>query len=140
MRSIIALVLVVTAAAAGAQTTQADPSYCSALTALSADLDQLQRFGPDAKATELRPLSDRITRDVRYAQKQAANKKTPASKIFLASSERLLVQTKAVTDDMTIVQINERIAPDVSNVRRSAGALASDAGCPLPDGAPTERP
>jgi hypothetical protein len=131
MRSIIALVVVVTAAAARADAPQPDRNYCTTLTTLSHDLDQLQRLSPDSRARDMRILSDRITRDVRTVQMEAVNTKTPATKVFLASSERLIVQTKVVADDTRITEVNEQIAPDVHNVRTSLQTFAQDAGCTL---------
>lgn len=124
------LAVMMTATAARADNTKAEERYCTALSSLKDDLTKLRAMRDDSKASELRTIIDRIDSDSREVEKQGSKIKTAAGKQFMASAERLKVEGRAVTDDMTIGQIRTRLHEDVTNLETSAQQLADESGCP----------
>jgi hypothetical protein len=124
------LAVMMTATAAHADNTKHEERYCTALSSLKDDLTKLRGMRDDAKASELRTVIDRIDSDSREVEKQGSKIKTPAGKQFMASAERLKVEGRAVSDDMTIGQIRSRLHGDVDKLEASAQQLADESGCP----------
>jgi hypothetical protein len=140
MRVISAAILAVltTATAAHADRTKHDEQFCTSLASLKGDLQELRAMRDDSKASELRDVIDRIDRDSREVEKAGSKIKTPAGKQFMASAERLKVEGRAVSDDMTIGQLRTRMREDVGKLETSTRQLANEAGCaeatPEPEG------
>jgi hypothetical protein len=97
---------------------------------LKGDLQELRAMRDESKAPELRAVIDRIDQDSREVENAGAKIKTPAGKQFMAAAERLKVEGRAVSEDMTIGQVRTRMREDVSNLELSAKQLAKEAGCP----------
>jgi hypothetical protein len=107
MKLITAFVLVAATTTALAQTAQTrTKNYCAGLTALDADLDQLQALPPDATAADLNAVVNRVDKDVRLIEQDITRRDTPEARQFMASAE------------------------DVTQVRQSSDALR--AGCAPP--------
>jgi hypothetical protein len=121
--------LVAAGTAAHADNKKHEGKYCSSLASLKDDLQKLQALRDDSKVGELRTIANRIEKDTRSVEKEGSKIKTPAGKQFMASAERLTVETRAVSDDMTIGQVKARIRDDASNLEQSAQQLADESGC-----------
>ncbi len=128
MKVIISLVLLAAATVHAQNAQTRAQNYCAGLTALSADLDQLQALRPDANPAELRAIADRVDKDVRLIEQDIAQRDTPDARKFMASSEALLVKARAVPDGMTMDQAKARFQDDIQNVRQASSALQSSCG------------
>ncbi len=127
MKVIISLVLLAAATVYAQNAQPRAENYCAGLTALSADLDQLQALGPGASADQLRAIVDRVDKDVRLIEKDIAHRDTPEAKKFMASSESLLVKARAVPEGMPMDQVKARFQDDLQNVKQASATL--QAGC-----------
>lgn len=76
-------------------------------------------------------IIDRIDRDSREVEHAGAKINTQAGKQFMAAAERLKVEGRAVSEDMTMGQLRTRMREDVSNLELSARQLSAEAGCPM---------
>jgi hypothetical protein len=115
--------------AAHAQT-RAEHSYCQALTALSADLNRLEKAPPQTTMKEHRDLIDKIKQDAMAIEKDAIKTRTEAGKQLVMSSRKLSQEAKAMPDDMTLKQARTKMGDELQNVRESARQLAAESGCP----------
>jgi hypothetical protein len=131
IKATLFLAVMATAGVAHADTKKADEKYCSSLMSLKGDLQELRAMRDESKAGELRAVIDRIDQDSRAVEKAGAKIKTPAGKQFMAAAERLKVEGRAVSDEMTIGQVRTRMREDVSNLELSAKQLANEAGCSM---------
>ena len=75
-------------------------------------------------------MPDLIDRAMKYHFKK---KKLAANTVlqYEAAAERLKVEGRAVSEDMTMGQLRTRMREDVSNLELSARQLAAEAGCPM---------
>jgi hypothetical protein len=143
IKATLFLAVMATASVVHADTKKADEKYCSSLMSLKGDLQELRAMRDQSNARELRTIIDRIDRDSREVEAAGAKIKTPAGKQFMASAERLKVEGRAVSENMTVGQVRSRLGEDVRNLELSAKQLAQEAGCPaMPErgGEATEPP
>jgi hypothetical protein len=131
IRATLFLAVMVTAGVAHADTKKADEKYCSSLSALKGDLQELWALRDESNAREARMIIDRIDRDSREVEHAGAKINTQAGKQFMAAAERLKVEGRAVSEDMTMGQLRTRMREDVSNLELSARQLSAEAGCPM---------
>jgi len=125
----VILAVVTAAGVAHADNKKHEGKYCTSLASLRDDLQKLQSLSDDSKVGELRTIAKQIDKDAMSVEKEGTKINTSAGKQFMASAERLKVETRAVSDDMTIGQVKSRIRDDAQNLEQSAQQLANEAGC-----------
>lgn len=125
----VILAVMTTAGVVHADTQKHQGRYCTALASLKDDLQKLEALNDQSKVSELRTIVDRLDKEVQQIEKEGSKIKTPAGKQFMASAERVKVEARATSDDMTIGQVKSRIRDDASNLQQSAQQLADESGC-----------
>jgi hypothetical protein len=118
-----------TAGVVHADTKKAEGKYCTALASLKDDLQKLDALNDQSKVGELKEIINRLDKDTQQIERAGSKISTAAGKQFMASAERLKVEGRAVTDEMTISQVKSRIRDDAQNLQQSAKQLADEAGC-----------
>jgi hypothetical protein len=128
-RAFIPCVVMAATAAYGQSAQTRAENFCAGLTAMSADLAQLQALRSDATTGELNTIIDRVEKDIRLVEQDVANSSSPASKQFMVSSEALLVNARAVPQGMAMDQVKARMQDDLDSVQHSKQALARESHC-----------
>jgi hypothetical protein len=104
--------------------------YCSALSAVSAELAALEAMGPQSTVGELRTAVAKVEEDAKAVDKEARKIKTETSKKFVQSAEHLQKEMQSIPDTMTLDEARVRIDDELRQVKRNARALAVESGCP----------
>jgi hypothetical protein len=126
----IPVVVVMTTSLARADRAKHEEKYCSALSAVSADLATLDALGPSATVGQLRANVEKIDTDTKAVDREARKIKTETSKRFVEAADQLYNEARSLPDGLTIEEARTRLGGDVQAVKRTARALADESGCP----------
>ena len=124
------LVGAMTSTIAGADRQKHEETYCTALSAVSADLAKLDALGPSSTVSELRTTVARMDTDAKAVNRAATRINTPTSRPLVQAMDQLSDEMRKVPDSMTLDEARSRVGDDVKAVERSAKALAEESGCP----------
>ena len=129
IQKIVIVAVLFAGSIASADQRKHEEKYCAALSSLNDDFVKLNSIGPSSTVHDLRAVIDQIHNDSKDVQKQASRIGTPTAGQFGRATDRLASEASSIPDDLTIDQARDRIHQDVSNVKRTARALAQEAGC-----------
>lgn len=132
------LFVMMTSTTAGADRKQRDETYCSALSAVSADLAQLEAIGPSATLGDLRATAAWTDYDTRAVHRAASELNRPTAKQLVRAVEHLNDATRSLPDSTTVDEARLRVGDDFKAAKGTARALADMSGCfePMPTAEP----